>query len=170
MEISKLFGLPAHPLLVHIPIVLLPLVGVGAIAMAVSATVRDRIGWIVVALSAAALVGVQLAMGSGEQLQDSVDRSTALREHIDMAEQLRPIAFLFFVAVLVLMLLHRHARGAGQGRDASTVPSWVQPGVAVVCVVLALTANFQLVRVGHNGARATWEKVKISSTKGDDGG
>lgn len=27
MEISKLFGLPAHPLIVHIPVVLLPIEG-----------------------------------------------------------------------------------------------------------------------------------------------
>ena len=35
--ISKLFGLPAHPLFVHVPVVLIPLVGLGAIAMACSA-------------------------------------------------------------------------------------------------------------------------------------
>ena len=45
--ISKLFGLPAHPLFVHVPVVLIPLVGIGAIAMAFSARVRDRYGWLV---------------------------------------------------------------------------------------------------------------------------
>lgn len=29
MEISKLFGLPAHPLIVHLPVVLLPIAAIG---------------------------------------------------------------------------------------------------------------------------------------------
>ena len=44
MEITTLFGLPAHPLLVHIPIVLLPLVGIGAIAIACLRQARQRFG------------------------------------------------------------------------------------------------------------------------------
>ena len=163
MELSKLFGLPAHPLLVHIPIVLLPLVGVGAIAMAVSAKARDRIGWIVVALAGVSLVGVQLAMGSGEQLQDSVRRTQALSEHIDFAEQLRPLAFVLFLAVLALMLVHRR-RQSSPTSDRAT-PGWLLPAASVACVVLALVTNVQLVRVGHNGARATWQDVKIRSDR-----
>ena len=166
MEITKLFGLPAHPLLVHVPIVLLPLVGVGAIAMAVSAKVRDRCGWIVVALAGLALVGVQLAMGSGEQLQPSVQRTQALREHIDMAEQLRPMAFLFFLAVLGLMLLHRRSQHADRASRSET-PAWLVPTASAACVVFAVAANVQLVRVGHNGARATWQNVKVTSDGGD---
>ena len=30
-EIDKLFGIPAHPLIVHIPVVLVPLAAVGAV-------------------------------------------------------------------------------------------------------------------------------------------
>src|SRR3954462_10656050 len=104
MDIAKLFGLPAHPLLVHIPIVLIPLVGIGGIAIALSSRIRTRIGWIVVFLGGAALVGVQLALGSGEALQHSVPRSQALARHVSLADTMRPLALLLFVAVLGLML------------------------------------------------------------------
>src|SRR3954471_408444 len=110
MDIAKLFGLPAHPLLVHIPIVLIPLVGVGAIAIAVSARVRARIGWIVVALAGVALVGVQLAMGSGEALQHSVARSQALSRHVSLAGGMRPLTLLLFLGVGPLMVADRHLR------------------------------------------------------------
>jgi uncharacterized membrane protein len=73
MEISKLFGLPAHPLIVHIPVVLLPIAAIGAILMVLSLSWRARIGWLVVIAAGISLLFVQLAIGSGERLQDSVD-------------------------------------------------------------------------------------------------
>ena len=44
MEINNLFGLPAHPLLVHAPIVLVPLCLVAAIFMAAKPEWRRRFG------------------------------------------------------------------------------------------------------------------------------
>ena len=44
---DKISGLPAHPLLVHIPVVLVPLAVLGTIVIAVSRKMRDRLGWIV---------------------------------------------------------------------------------------------------------------------------
>src|SRR5436853_1547322 len=119
MEISKLFGLPAHPLLVHVPIVLIPLVAVATVALAVRPAWRARFGWIVVALAAIALVGVQLAIGSGETLEDHVARTAALHRHTEMAGSLRPLALILFVVLLALMVLHRRASG----------PSWLLPVV-----------------------------------------
>ncbi len=75
MEISKLFGLPAHPLIVHIPVVLLPIAVIGAILMVFSASWRTRIGWLVVIAAGVSLLFVQLAIGSGEALQESVAKS-----------------------------------------------------------------------------------------------
>ena len=51
MDIETIFGLPAHPLLVHIPVVLIPLCAAGAVWIVVWPSWRPRIGWIVVALS-----------------------------------------------------------------------------------------------------------------------
>jgi uncharacterized membrane protein len=155
MDIAKLFGLPAHPLLVHIPIVLIPLVGVGAVAMAVSRPVRQRIGWIVVALAGVAVVGVQLAMGSGEALQESVRRSQALSRHVSLAEGMRPLALLLLAAVLGLMVADRYAKSPRRGQILATA--------AVLTVLTAGVANVWIVRLGHNGAKATWERVNIQA-------
>ena len=108
MDIATLFGLQADPLVVHIPIVLIPLVGMGTVAVALSAGLRQRIGWIVVALAGLPLAGVQLAVGSGEAFEHSVPRSRALAGHVSLAGSMRPLALLLFVAVLGLMTADRY--------------------------------------------------------------
>lgn len=171
MEISKLFGLPAHPLLVHVPVVLVPLVGLGAIAMAVSAKVRDRIGWLVFALAAVALVGVQLAIGSGQALQDSVPRSHALSVHVQTAESLRPLVLLLVVVVGALMARDRRTRRrASTGTTPAPAPTrrLVSVGLGIAAVVVAVGANVRLAQIGHNGAAATWQRVQIRPGGGDE--
>src|SRR3954447_22504401 len=106
MRFTTLFGLPAHPLLVHLPIVLIPLVAVGAIAMACSRSVRDRIGWIVLGLAVVAFVGTHLAVESGEALADSVEPSAALRAHPSLADSLQPLAFALLAVIALLMVVH----------------------------------------------------------------
>jgi hypothetical protein len=167
VEITKLFGLPAHPLIVHVPIVLLPLCAAGVIAMAVSAGMRDRIGWIVVALTGIALVGVQLAMDSGEPLREGVPHTAALRDHIHLADTVRPLAALLFGGVVVIMLLHHRAkRGSDAGRSNVLDAPWLRIAAVAATVVVALVTTVQLARVGHNGARATWQKVKVETEHG----
>ncbi|MCU1487276.1 MAG: hypothetical protein JWN67_4022 [Actinomycetia bacterium] len=160
MEISKLFGLPAHPLLVHVPIVLIPLVALGAVAMAIRPAWRARFGWLVVGLAGVALVGVQLALGSGEALEHHVDRTAALRRHTDMAGSLRPLVLVLFLLVLALVLLDRRPAG----------PSWVVPVVAVLAVVAGLGSTVRLAQIGHNGAKASWGDVDMSARPQPGGG
>ena len=68
----KLFGLPAHPLLVHVPVVMVPLAALGAIAIVVRPRWRRSAGPIVLALAFVGGLGTQLAMMSGEDLQGAV--------------------------------------------------------------------------------------------------
>jgi Predicted membrane protein (DUF2231) len=202
VRISSIFGVPAHPLLVHIPIVLLPLAGVGAIAMAFSARLRARIGWIVVVLTAVAFVGIHFAVESGESLEDHVDRTAALSEHTSLAESMQALSFVFLVVVVGLMALDwwtrraertegsNEAGNAGEGGSAGgtgtatgtatitrsrsragtdrAVPAWLMLATGVLVVVSAVLVNVQLVRVGHNGAKASWDGVSTDASR--DGG
>jgi len=45
VELEELFGLPAHPLLVHMPVVIIPLAGVIAVVFAFRPAWLDRFGW-----------------------------------------------------------------------------------------------------------------------------
>ena len=159
MELEKLFGLPAHPLVVHLPIVLIPLAAVGAVAIAVHPPWRARLGWVVVGLAGVALVGVQMAMSSGEALEEHVDETKVLERHADMAASMRPLAALFFVGLLALVWLdHRRRR-----QEQPSISKLVMQVVAGVTIVLSLVTTARLVQVGHNGAKATWQDVNVES-------
>ena len=56
MEITTIMGVPAHPLMVHVPVVLVPLSLIGALLMFIPRW-RERIGWVTVVLAGAAVGG-----------------------------------------------------------------------------------------------------------------
>lgn len=164
MELEKIFGLPAHPLLVHAPVLLIPLCALGAIWIAISPRWRHKIGWIVVVLSGGAVVASQLAAGSGETLEAALNEENALIErHAELGDTFVWFALVFFLAVLALMvwdtMQRRKAAAAGQEPDLHALG---RSGVAIVLgilvVVTALGATFRVYQVGHSGAKSVWEQ------------
>jgi hypothetical protein len=170
IDISKLFGLPAHPLLVHTPVVLIPLLGVGAIAMACSARVREHYGWLVLAVAIVAGISVQLAIGSGQALRQSVPRSAALTRHAHIAESLRPLILALFLVALAVMLLDRRTRGSWPFSSASGSPpaTLARAGLIALTVVTAVGTNVRLFQIGDSGAKATWQRVHLRTGRASD--
>jgi uncharacterized membrane protein len=164
VTISKIFGLPAHPLFVHIPVVLIPLTAIGAVAMACSARVRDRFGWLVLAIGVVAGLSTQLAIGSGQALRHSVPQSAALRHHAHTAETIRPLILLLFLVALGVMLLDRRSRSAWPfaGRNPThPVAPWARAALIVLTVVVAAGTSIRLFQIGDSGAKATWQRVHL---------
>lgn len=171
VEISKLFGLPAHPLLVHVPIVLIPLVSVGAIALVAVPAWRPRFGWVLAGLAAIALVGVQLAIGSGEGLQEHVEKSEFLDRHVEMADSLRPLALVLLALIVALVLVDRYRRRPSEPRAETARKA--MPFVAALLVLVSVGSTVRLAQIGHNGAKASWHEVnmdKASEREGGEGG
>jgi uncharacterized membrane protein len=161
MEINNLFGLPAHPLLVHLPVVLIPLAGLAAIVMAFRPAWLARYGWWLVGLSFVGMVGAILAAGSGEGLEGRVERSAALERHAELGDRAEAVAIVFFVLCLVIVggrwLLNRRA---AQSKAASWLNSRAGAVVAALLLVLgAAGAIYSIVTVGHQGAKVTWQDV-----------
>ena len=157
IELAKLFGLPAHALLVHIPVVLVPLAAVGAMVLALRPGARRTSGWVVVALIAIAMVGAWLATGSGEELEDAVDKSELVDEHAEAGEPVPLVTGVFLVATLGLLVVDRRRREAedpGRMRTAVAV-------IAVLSVVSGLGATVAVIRAGHSGAKAVWDDEDV---------
>jgi hypothetical protein len=171
MRIAKLFGLPAHPLFVHIPVVLIPMVAIGAIAMAFSGWIRDRIGWLVLGFAVIAGISTQFAVDSGQALRHSVPNSAALRQHVNIASSIRPLILLLFLVAVAIMALDRRTRGRwpfadrGPGRPIGTT---AQVGLAALTVVVALGTNVRLFQIGDSGAKATWQRVQLQTGRSPD--
>jgi hypothetical protein len=170
IDISKLFGLPAHPLFVHLPVALIPLVGIGAIAMACSARVRERYGWLVLAVAIVCGISVQLAIGSGEQLKRSVPRSAALTRHVHIASSLRPLILLLFLIALAIMLIDRRSLGAWPFTRSSSlsIGAFARGALIAVTVVVAAGTNVRLFQIGDTGAKATWQRVHLRPASARD--
>lgn len=165
MEIKTLFGLPAHPLIVHVPIVLVPLAAVGAVLM-LWPFLRAKIGWATVIIAGIATVFTFLAVGSGEALEGAVERTTAskqlLETHTEMGENLRPWILLLFLVLLGIMLFdHFRAKGAAGGASKLTPQRAKTIGVilSVLSIVFAALSTYWVVKIGHSGAKASWEKT-----------
>lgn len=171
MEIQSLFGLPAHPLLVHVPIVLVPLAAIGAVLM-LWPRLRDKIGWATVIVAGVATVFTFLAVGSGEQLEETVERTAnerLLEAHTEIGENLRPWILLLFVVVLGIMLWDRYrARAVASGSSTLTPQRARTVGVilAVLAIVAAAMSTYWVVRIGHSGAKASWDKTQKQIDRG----
>ena len=174
MEVGNLFGLPAHPLLVHVPVALIPLCAVGAIVIVVSASWRQRIGWIVVALAGVAVVASQLAASSGEEFQEALDKESELiHRHAELGETFVWFAIAFFVALLALMIwdtMQRRAEaGAGGSDPKEPAGRTVALILSIVVVITALGASYRVYQVGHSGAKAVWSEVAGASDGSSEG-
>jgi uncharacterized membrane protein len=173
MEIDQLFGLPAHPLIVHVPVVLLPIAAIGAVLMVLSTSWRARIGWLVVAAAGISIIFVQLAIGSGEVLEEHLDETDLIRSHAHLGEAVRPYAAVFFVAVLGFMVYDRWRRRYVEAGDAAAAGkgTWRDPimaTLAVVVLVSSLLSGIWVYRAGHSGATSVWSDVQGPGGEGRD--
>lgn len=183
MEIQSIGGLPAHPLIVHMPVVLVPLAAIGAVLMAIRPSWRRALAIPTAVLATVAAIATQLAIGSGEALEESVPRSDLIETHSQIAEQARPFVFLFALVLIAVAALDWYARR----QDTSSTPSVPAPEVdadadagdvqvvtrqrqtarprtataaivlSVLSVLLGIGATVQVYRTGHSGAKATWD-------------
>ena len=169
MELETIFGLPAHPLLVHIPVALIPLCAIGAIAMVISSTWRQRVGWVVVVIAGVAVVASQLAVGSGETLEEAMgEESQFLERHAELGETFVWFALVFFLAILALMIWDAMRRRKAAGEEDDHEPKRVSGRVAslilsIVVVITAVVASYRVYEVGHSGAKAVWSEDTVGS-------
>ena len=180
---DKISGLPAHPLLVHIPVVLVPLAAIGALAMAFWPWLRARIGWIVAGLAVLGGLGAILAASAGEALQEGERESSAIRHHAELGEGARNFSILFAILVVVFVAgewwLNRRAAagtatasadGSEQAAPATTGgwKKWALPVLAVLTIGSGAWATYSVIDAGHTGAKSAWQEDGKSGPDGAD--
>lgn len=128
---TKINGLPAHVLLVHLVIALIPLAGAALVASAVWPAARRRLGVVAPLLALAALVSVPITTQAGEWLRDhlanNIGRTNpAIRKHVELGDGLLPWALGIFVMSAVVWFLARRydlawRASAAPGSDGGAV-------------------------------------------------
>lgn len=150
---STVHGLPAHILLNHFVIVIVPLTAVLAGVAAVWPAARRRLVWLVLALSVVGIVVTPLTVSSGGWLADRMTGSAVpptLNTHMELGGSAGYCAAAMVVVAAMLVALHvRQERG-------HAVSAAVRILVAVVVVTAAVAVSLQVYRIGESGARAAW--------------
>ena len=156
MELNNLFGVPAHPLVVHAAVVVLPLAAISLVLVALIPKARRHYAPVVLGAAILATVAVGLAQGSGESLEERVDRTELLRDHTSQGETVLPWAIaVSVVAAAVTALGYQPVR-----RRVEQLPAKAVSAVVVVAaLVSSIGAIVTIVDVGHSGAKAAWDDV-----------
>lgn len=170
---EQLFGLPAHPLLVHAPVVLAPLAAVLALVYAVVPPLRRHLGWLLAVVAVAAAGAAWVAVESGEALARTLGGSPEIERHERLGETFRTyVILLASVAVLLVVVdvsRRRRRRGGAPATAHGDVPvdgaaarrprglgAAVSVLLSVGMVVVAVATVVYAVRAGHSGAEMVW--------------
>lgn len=169
---DKISGLPAHPLLVHVPIVLLPLAAIGAILMMVKPQWYERFRWPVLILGAIGTLGAILGASSGEELEDMIraregaEGVAGIESHAEAGEFARNIAILFLVllaAYVVIPWVRSRRAGARSTHAPNDGPSWLRPLLMALVAICAVVVVIAVIRAGHSGADQVWSELTSGS-------
>lgn len=174
LELGTALGLPAHPLLVHVPVVLGPLLAIAVIAFAVRPELIDRYGIVAGVLGLVTLATAALAVGAGEALEDGVraeDNSRLahqlLEDHAEKGEMFRTILVLFVFVLLASVILRR--TGATQGLLSIFESGAGEIAKRVIWVLVGVGVLYGAYAAGHSGAKASWHDVKVTSENSGGG-
>jgi hypothetical protein len=156
MGLDTIFGLPVHPLVVHLVVVLLPLAALGTIAIAVRFPWRQRYGTLVGFFAMAATLAVPLASQSGEAFAGRVGLPV---RHAQLAENVK-FAVIPWIGLVLVMLWWSRAGEASRGYPAQRWFTAVRVGVVLLSIACLITITL----AGHSGAQAVWTKIIQNTT------
>jgi hypothetical protein len=168
-------GLPAHPLFLHVPVILIPVATIGALVLVVRPRWFDPHGLWLGLVTVIALGSVNLTMGAGDELRADLHleggsagfgggAAALIARHAHAASILRALTILFTAVFLVTVAMYRtrsgHSTGIGfvdrvlgglRSLDSSMIL------VRLVTAILALGCLYFVYHTGDLGAKAVWQ-------------
>lgn len=158
---TEISGLPAHILLVHAVVVLVPLAALLTIVSAVWPRARHRLGITTPIVAFVAMVLVPVTTHAGEWLRDRVPSDSLVRHHAELGDQLLPFAIgTFALAAIVWWVGLHHVQERPKWVRLPTMPAgWLKPATAisaVLAVAVSVGTVVQVYRIGESGSKAVW--------------
>lgn len=149
-----LAGIPAHPLVIHLAAVAVPVAATLCIVWAIRPALFTRGGRITaLATTAVAAVAMLVAKTTGESLLGAMGLSEEhpgkVARHAQLADAATIAIFLLFVAVIFTFAI-THPRFA----DKAT--PWMMPLSRGMLIVFGIAAIVTVILVGHAGAQLAW--------------
>jgi hypothetical protein len=168
---SSIMGLPAHPLLLHMPVIFVPSLSIAAIVFAVRADWRKTYG---IAYGIGAIItafGTMVAANAGESyLHEKTGLAegqvpppgvaanpefTALQHHADLGGDTKVVVAILVAAILVQILIDRGivpkvSRIFSDSRSAASI------ALSGLIAALAVASTVFVLLTGHAGAKLTF--------------
>jgi uncharacterized membrane protein/predicted heme/steroid binding protein len=155
------FGLPLHPLAVHVPVVLLPLGAIGVLLVLLVPRWRASLAWPVIAVLGIATAGALVAKLSGEALTQRVGDPG---RHEQLGNWVLAMSAILFAGTLAWWLWQRRL---ARRRRSNGVVGLV---IGTVLAALALGSIIVAVLTGHTGATQVWQDTVASPAAPSTGG
>ena len=158
---STVNGLPAHILLVHAVVVLLPLAAFLLVLTAVWPSARRRLAGpnAILAVGVAGLAPI--TSEAGEWLEQRVASTDLIHQHAEWGDT--AILFAIPITVLALVVWWRQRETTGEVPARVSGRTYLAPRsaavtrvVVVLAVVAAAAASYGAYRIGDSGAKASW--------------
>lgn len=154
---EQLFDLPAHPLLVHLPVVAVPVVTLALAWLVLIPRKPAGLPVVTMVLAVVAGIGLLLAASSGEALVEAVTylrEEPGVKDHINQSESAR----LWGVVTMLLVVAGYVARRM-VGRKA--VLATVSKVALALALVTSIATTTFTVQAGHSGAKARWIDIRF---------
>ncbi|MGH4032054.1 DUF2231 domain-containing protein [Actinomycetota bacterium Odt1-20B] len=170
MALDLINGIPAHVLLVHAVVVLVPLTALALVLCAVWPSVMRRFGVALPLVALVTLASVPLTTNAGEWLEDHVESNALVRRHAELGDGLLPWVIALFVMAAAVWWSYRRAtkhrpESASSGATGAAVPTPLRLTAAALSLVVAVGAGVQIYRIGDSGAQAAWHDAYSTGEK-----
>ncbi len=167
-------GLPAHPLFLHVPVILIPVAALAALALAARPSWWARHGVWVTLVAVVALGSLNLTMAAGKALKQDLGVPLAgfggpaggggdgllIARHEHAADLLRIVTILFTAVLIVSLAVYRAQSGIApldgilaRLRDTAAATIALRAAMAV----LAVLCLYFVFHTGDLGAKAAWQ-------------
>ena len=142
MEIN---GLPAHVLLVHLVVVLLPLTSAAAVLVSAWPAAQRKLTFLVPLGAVVGALAVPITTRAGNDLATKLGNPPFIERHVNFGDQVLPWAAALAVTTLAQWLYLR--------RGSATVPRVV---LALLVIASAVGTGTIVALTGDSGAQAVW--------------
>lgn len=142
MEIN---GLPAHVLLVHAVVVLLPLTALAAVVVSLWPAAQRKLTFLVPLGAVVGLTLVPITVRAGIDLDNKLGNPAFIKHHMELGSMVQPWAIALAVTTIAQWLLLRGS------------PSRIiRAAIGALVIVSAVGTTTIVVLTGDAGARAIW--------------
>ncbi|MEO8540774.1 MAG: DUF2231 domain-containing protein [bacterium] len=157
--LTNLAGLPAHALLVHAAVVLVPLAAIALAATGWKAAWRKAYSFPIAIMAVAGGIFAFLAKQTGEPLQHSlrvagqaVGQEVRFGEHPEQGDTAFFFAMVFGFVAVAFWAIDRY-------RERWNLPKWSPIAAYGVALIPAARALVTMIVAGHSGATLVWKDL-----------